>query len=682
MNSRLVILVLGIIFSVGIAIILVAGLMFWYTVDVQAAPLASTHVVPTCDEAGFDSALAAAAVDPGLAEITFPPTCTGNIPISTAKSINYDVVIDGENRITLVAAGTNRHFNLQANGDLTLRRIIVRDGNLADNGGAILANNAQITTDNVVFRNNLADGKSGGAIHMTNSEGRFQTTSFYQNSSGAYGGALTMITSSVWMTDSYFLSNQDSPGALGSRGGAIYRTGGGILKITGGTFRDNQAIDGNGGAIHSTNGSLEIEASDFYSNSAGSPASTTVLRGGAVHVNSANPLIVTASAFRDNYAAGRAGGLYAADSKVHVSTTTFRNNTVDNGTTNNDQGGGVWLSDVLADSFIERSTFQDNYAETSGGAIYINSGSPDYRYPELRQSSIISNSSSTGAAIMIFSVGSSTNTATMDNLTVHNNHARTGSAPAIRVNNSDLTVQHMTITDNDSAFYMHSAHTLTILNSVLDNEDAECNASTGTYTMIWSSATDTSCVGSGGSNLIIAAPLWSLQPNGGNMLSRLPMPASAIVDVVPPGSCLSHDQRGMTRPQGTACDMGAIELSTLDLALATIAAATATAAAEQTATAIPIHTATAAANQTATAVAEQTATQAAALTATAQATPTPTATTTTPSVEHTPSTTLTPGHTPQPGQTPQGTPQPDTTPGTPLPPESLGHTFFLNPISK
>jgi CSLREA domain-containing protein len=60
--------------------------------------------------------------------------------------------------------------------------------------------------------------------------------------------------------------------------------------------------------------------------------------------------------------------------------------------------------------------------------------------------------------------------------------------------------------------------------------------------------------------------LGSLADNGGPTLTALPVPGSLAVDAIPVGTAglcdatTPPDQRGITRPQGTACDIGAVEV--------------------------------------------------------------------------------------------------------------------------
>jgi hypothetical protein len=61
--------------------------------------------------------------------------------------------------------------------------------------------------------------------------------------------------------------------------------------------------------------------------------------------------------------------------------------------------------------------------------------------------------------------------------------------------------------------------------------------------------------------------LGALANNGGPTQTRLPQPGSPLIDAIPVASCqadgasgITTDQRGVTRPQGAACDIGAVEV--------------------------------------------------------------------------------------------------------------------------
>ena len=70
---------------------------------------------------------------------------------------------------------------------------------------------------------------------------------------------------------------------------------------------------------------------------------------------------------------------------------------------------------------------------------------------------------------------------------------------------------------------------------------------------------DASCNPGGDDQSEIDALLGPLADNGGPTLTHVPAAASPAVDAVT-GACAATDQRGIVRPQGPACDSGAVEL--------------------------------------------------------------------------------------------------------------------------
>ena len=53
----------------------------------------------------------------------------------------------------------------------------------------------------------------------------------------------------------------------------------------------------------------------------------------------------------------------------------------------------------------------------------------------------------------------------------------------------------------------------------------------------------------------------TLADNGGPTMTHALLPGSVAIDKIPADSCeVDEDQRGVTRPQGDSCDVGAFEL--------------------------------------------------------------------------------------------------------------------------
>ncbi len=71
---------------------------------------------------------------------------------------------------------------------------------------------------------------------------------------------------------------------------------------------------------------------------------------------------------------------------------------------------------------------------------------------------------------------------------------------------------------------------------------------------------DNTCGTGGGGNLFAIAPdLGALALNGGTTLNHLPNPSSPVRNAGNNSTCQTTDQRGVARPIGGRCDMGAVE---------------------------------------------------------------------------------------------------------------------------
>ncbi len=151
--------------------------------------------------------------------------------------------------------------------------------------------------------------------------------------------------------------------------------------------------------------------------------------------------------------------------------------------------------------------------------------------------------------------GISTQTASLTNSTVTGANSNGISAAEVTLLFSDVVGNAENI----------SARTLTSTASVVANATDGDSCSVGTTTSNgynfdddgtcgFDQTTDQSDAGDPG--------LGPLAANGGATLTFLPQSGSTLLDKVPPGSCsVATDQRGVTRPQGAACDVGSVEVA-------------------------------------------------------------------------------------------------------------------------
>src|SRR5262249_37668013 len=107
-----------------------------------------------------------------------------------------------------------------------------------------------------------------------------------------------------------------------------------------------------------------------------------------------------------------------------------------------------------------------------------------------------------------------------------------------------------------------------ILASPSHSSEGVCNGNTSLFLSLGHNiAGDASCGLSGAGDINSTNPLLGgLANNGGPTLTDTPLTGSPAIDAVPKSNCsdvfgvsLTSDQRGISRPQGPACDAGAVE---------------------------------------------------------------------------------------------------------------------------
>jgi predicted outer membrane repeat protein len=229
-------------------------------------------------------------------------------------------------------------------------------------------------------------------------------------------------------------------------------------------------------------------------------------------------------------------------------------------------GGAIACGGALV---VRNSTFSGNRAEkeeatTAGGAIY------GWRCDtEVTGSTFVNNSTSHyGGAIHVYE-----STMAITNSTIHNNLALTGGALSIQggsvVTATNITIAGNRVSEGGSASgvsYMGSGSTFIPRNTIIANNTGDLNcAGTGAITdggnNLRFPASDASCVGSFGDPEL--APLAN---NGGpTETMALPFGSAALNRIPPENGCgfgIASDQRGVSRPQGIGCDIGAFELQT------------------------------------------------------------------------------------------------------------------------
>jgi beta-glucanase (GH16 family) len=229
-------------------------------------------------------------------------------------------------------------------------------------------------------------------------------------------------------------------------------------------------------------------------------------------------------------------------------------------------GGGIYNGDGATFNLID-SRVTNNQARWSGGGVYsfFNTTTTIVR-------STISGNVSGDVGGAIRSLGNMTIT----NSTLSGNQSTGWHGGAIFQTDGDISITNSTIANNIAPDYAPSTFfigqfggsfvpTLTLTNSIITgNHWYACERfASGTVGNVVSGGNnvvqDDSC-NPVASDLIGADPLLGpLADNGGPTLTQALLAGSPAIDAANDAVCPPTDQRGITRPQGTHCDIGAYE---------------------------------------------------------------------------------------------------------------------------
>lgn len=401
----------------------------------------------------------------------------------------------------------------------------------------------------------------GAFVVLTVDAGKTVTVSSLRISGGSHGvlnnGTLTLIDSTV--------SNNF---AAVAGGGGIFSEG--TLSLIGSAVTGNTASSGAGGGIFS-GGSLTLSQSTVSAN---------IGRfGGGVYI-SGGSLTSTDSTISGNTATalgeGGGGGLY---SELRSGPLALSHSIINNNSATSASGGGIFNLGTL--SITDSTVSRNSSASLSGGGI------SNAAVLTMTGSTVSGNSASLGGGIdnttATFGVLSVRGMTTITNSTVSGNSARVsgdttanGSGGGI-FNSGVMTLTSSTISGNvgKDGGGVYSSTSLsggtTTLVSTLIADQASGGNCLGTVVVDggYNLDDDGSCgLSAAMKSLTDADPLLNtagLQDNGGPTKTIALMAGSPAIDAIPVGmggcgASIATDQRGVSRPQGAGCDIGAYEV--------------------------------------------------------------------------------------------------------------------------
>lgn len=453
---------------------------------------------------------------------------------------------------------------------------------------------------------------SGGAISNSPSGTLHLSDSWLLDNKADYGGAMQNAGSAsvAYITNTVFSGNS----ATLTDGGAIYNSNSADVTIVNSILDNNTAASGSGGAIANTYGGiLNLSESQISNNQADNDGA------GLYNANSSSTAFITQSVFLTNTANVNGGGISNGTSaSVTIISSTLQSN--DAAT----RGGALYNAGSSSVITLTASTLTDN-TSSGGGGLYANTSS----VATVLNSTFANNAASTGGGLW------NRGTVSLTSVTLSGNSANTGNGGGIR-NQSTLTVQR----------------------SIIANSPSGGNCSGGFTSAGYNLSSDTSCSSLTGTGDITNTNPWldPLGDYGGPTFTLRPQNISPVIEAGGLG-CPATDQRGVTRPQHTLCDIGAYEFDSPLPTPTPTRTATATKTATSTPTHTPTHTLTPTPTSTPTATPTVTLTPTPTQTSTATVTPTATHTpTTTPSPTASATVTATPTQTPTRTRTPTATP--------------------------
>jgi CSLREA domain-containing protein len=381
------------------------------------------------------------------------------------------------------------------------------------------------------------------------------------NSSVTSERVLSVLSGDVKLTG---LSVRNGDSGNGNSGGGIALFGGNMTLDD--VLVNRNVSGGNGGGIMTFGGALIVTDSTVRGNDA-------VSSGGGIRFEGS--LTLTRSALVDN-TAGTAGGgaIQGGLQSAQITASTVSGNVA------GDAGGGLYLSGLSSTQTIKESEIVGNSAPAGGGGILNNGATLN-----IVRSTVAAN---TGGGIFHQS-----GTLALRNTTVSANAYRdSGGGLFLDGNDAAVTLRNATVTDNvadidgddigeGGGLALLNGASATVYNSVIaGNRDNtapggstvnDCWAVGGIATAWYSLIGDSiNCAVTDSVGNLPAGTdplLGPLADNGGPTLTHALLSGSPLIDAGNPAAtggraCEPTDQRGVPRPAGPVCEIGAYERAT------------------------------------------------------------------------------------------------------------------------
>ena len=394
---------------------------------------------------------------------------------------------------------------VSGNGTLTLSGVTVSNNHTTTGIGGGMLNNGTTTIANSIFSGNGTGGGGGGGGINNQNAMTIDSTSITGNTTGSGGGNGAGINNSATMTLTNATVSGNSAGG-GGNGGGIFNSS--QLTVGATSIGNNSAgpAGGNGGGVYNSS------TASFTNSTISTNATAGGGNGGGAY--NSDTLTLVATPVVGNTASGDGGGIYDSGLLLTLTNVTVGNNAA------GPAGNGGGLFSISAGIAVSGTTFSGNAAGGSGGAIYNNG------------------------------IGG-----TLTNVTLSGNTAATATVFnfGLQLDFVDATIAGNT----GGGIQTLGGSTTTLKNTIVSNNGVNCTGSVtnnGTNLQF----PGTTC----GASIPTADPLLQgLASNGGPTMTMALGAGSPAIDAGTTGCppTPASDQRGVARPQGAACDIGAFE---------------------------------------------------------------------------------------------------------------------------
>ena len=490
--------------------------------------------------------------------------------------IPSSITVHGAGRSTVIDGGGLGRVFLITNATTTpvrFERLEVTGGNVtvpqgaSDDGGAAIADagkggvSLRFVT---VTRNTVTGGNDGTDV----------------------GGAIFELRGPVTLVSSRVTDNSlilDGAGD-GSGGAGVYNEGSALLSLTRTSMTGNTVsglaggIDDGGGAIFDASAARKLSVSISGGSLSGNHVSLTGSNGdsggGAIYSGGADVRITgatlnsnsaTLSGLGDVYENG-GGAIYFNGTNLTLKSDTLDRNSASNSGAWDSGGGAIFIENAsmsLTASTVSqnKATITDNAGGGGGGAIYNDGEVGD----------VVTLLNDTISDNTLRSAKGRSRYANIGGGAIHNGYSATATFSFVTLARNRSNRMGGAIINTDKLFGS------VILRGTLitGNSAPSCvgRFRTGGYNL--QSATRSTCGLTGANDRVGVNPLVApLANNGGRAPTQALLPGSPAIDTIPLAQCIAisgarvtFDERGIERPQGAGCDIGAYEAVPANAAL-------------------------------------------------------------------------------------------------------------------